>query len=403
MQIFRALSHRSFALLWSGQTISRLGDSLYTVALAWWVLQKTGSAAAMGGVLTCATLPMILCLLFGGVAVDRLPRIRLMLVSDLLRGSVMIVIAFLAFQQWLELWHIFILSILFGMVDAFFYPAYRAIIPDLVPPELLPSSNSLGSLSSQVSQFVGPAIAAGIIALGGTWLAFALEGISFAFSALCLVALPQTPALRNPAEKEEGVLQEVVKGIFTVLHHPWLWLTLIIASVSTIFLVGPLEAALPLLIRQRFGDQVGILALLTSLSSLGSIGGAFSLGQFKRLRRRGLLTYGAWLLASLMLLLAGLPLPVWGLGLAFLVQGASFEILGLAWVNTLQELVPAHLLGRVSSIDYLVSSALLPIGYGLAGLAADRFGAPLIFLLGGALAASIIALGLLHPAIRRVD
>jgi len=403
MKIFRAFSHRSFALLWSGQTISRLGDSLYTMALAWWVLQKTGSAAAMGGVLICATLPMILCLLFGGVAVDRFPRIRLMLSSDLLRGGVVIVIAFLAFQQWLELWHIFALSALFGIVDAFFYPAYRAIIPDLVPTELLPATNSLGSLSSQASQFIGPAIAAGIIALGGTWLAFALDGISFALSALCLVALPQVPALRNLAEKEEGVLQDIDKGIITVLHDPWLWLTLIIASVSTIFLVGPLEAALTLLIRQRFGDQVGILALLTSLSALGSIGAAFWLGQFKRLRRRGLLTYGAWLLASLMLLVVGLPLPLFGLGLAFFIQGASFEILGLAWVNTLQELVPANLLGRVSSIDYLVSSALLPIGYGLAGIAADRFGAPLIFLLGGAIAASTIALGLLHPAIRRVD
>src|SRR5258708_31211386 len=98
MKIFRAFAHRSFVLLWSGQTISRLGDSLYTMALAWWVLQKTGSAAAMGGVLICATLPMILCLLFGGVAVDRFPRVRLMLSSDLLRGGVVIVIAFLAFH-----------------------------------------------------------------------------------------------------------------------------------------------------------------------------------------------------------------------------------------------------------------------------------------------------------------
>lgn len=89
--------------------------------------------------------------------------------------------------------------------------------------------------------------------------------------------------------------------------------------------------------------------------------------------------------------------------MAFFIQGASFEALGLAWMNSLQEFVPADLLGRVASIDLLVSTGLLPIGYGLAGIAADRLGAPLVFVLGGAIAASLIALGLLHPAIRAVD
>src|SRR5262249_48922691 len=130
MLIFRAFTNRSFALLWSGQTISRLGDSLYAIALAWWVLQKTGSATAMGIVLICAEVPMIVCLLFGGVAVDRFPRARLMLASDLLRGSLVFLIAFLAFLQWLDLWQICVMAALFGVVSAFFYPAYTALIPD---------------------------------------------------------------------------------------------------------------------------------------------------------------------------------------------------------------------------------------------------------------------------------
>ena len=323
MAIFRAFSNRSFALLWSGQIISRLGDSLFTIALAWWVLQKTGSATAMGVVLICSNVPMILCLLFGGVAVDRCPRVRLMLASDLLRGVVIALIASLAFLQWLELWHIFVLSALFGAVEAFFSPAYTALVPDLVPAELLPSANSLRSISTQAALFSGPAIAAGMIALGGTSLAFALDGVSFVLSAACLGALPQVPALRQPAEKEEGVVQDIRKGITTVLDSPWLWVTLVIASVSTIFLVGPSEAALPLLVKQRFGTQVGFYALLTALSALGSVLAAFWLGHFKRLRRRGLLTYGAWLLASLMLLVVGLPLPVVGVSLAFFIQGAA--------------------------------------------------------------------------------
>ena len=209
--------------------------------------------------------------------------------------------------------------------------------------------------------------------------------------------------MSSRAEKEAGVLQDMREGISTVLHFPWLWLTLVVASVSTIFLVGPYEAALPLLVKQRFGAQVGFYGLLVSLSALGSIIAAFWLGQFKRLRRRGLLTYGVWLVASLMLLVVGLPLSVGVVGVAVFLQGAAIVALGLVWMNTLQEFVPSNLLGRVVSIDVLVSSGLLPIGYGLAGIAADRLGASTIFVLGGAISTSVIALGLLHRAVRSMD
>jgi MFS family permease len=308
MNFLRSLANPSFALLWSGQTISRLGDSLYAIALAWWVLEKTGSATAMGVVLICSTIPMLLLLLLGGVAVDRLPRVRLMLVSDLLRGGVVGLIAFLAFQQWLELWQLCVMSALFGVVRAFFYPAYTALIPDLVPTEMLPSANSLRSISLQLAQIIGPGIGAGIVALGGTSLAFALDAASFVISAICVAALPQAEAVRRSDSKRVDALHDIREGIRTVLHSPWLWITLTIASLSTIFLDGPDEAALPLLVRQRFGTQVGLYALFTALSALGSIGAALWLGHFKRLRRRGLLTYGAWLVASLMLLAIGLPL-----------------------------------------------------------------------------------------------
>jgi MFS family permease len=403
MTVFRSLSNRSFALLWSGQTISRLGDSLYTIALAWWVLEKTGSAAAMGLVLICATMPMLLFLLLGGVVVDRLPRVRLMLASDLLRGLVVSLIALLAFQQWLNLWQILAMSALFGVVRAFFYPAYTAIIPDLVPAADLPSANALRSISLQAAQIIGPGIGAGIVALGGTSLAFALDGASFVISAACLVALPPALPLCRPAAPAAGALQDVRKGSSIVLHVPWLWITIAIASLSTIFLDGPNDAVLPLLVKQHFGMHVSIYALLTALTAAGSIGAALWLGHCRRLCRRGLLTYGAWLLASLMLLAIGLPLPVGWVSLFVFTQGAALTALGLAWMNTLQEFVPSDLLGRVASIDMLVSSALVPVGYGVAGIAADRIGASLVFILGGAIGAGVIALGLLHPAICAVD
>ena len=295
------------------------------------------------------------------------------------------------------------MSALFGAVQAFFYPAYTAIVSDLVSAEMLPSANSLRSISRTAALLIGPAIAATIIALGGTSLAFALDGVSFVISAICLAALPRVLARLRTASKEESVLQDLSEGFSTVLSTPWLWITLVIASVSTVFLSGPPEAALPLLVKQRFGGQVGVFALFTTLSALGSVAAAFWLGRTTRLRRRGLLTYGAWALAGLMLLVMGLPIGMTWVSVAFIVEGAAISTLGLGWMNTLQEFVPADLLGRVASIDLLVSEGLLPVGYGLAGILADRLGAPTVFVLGGAIGVLVIALGLLHPAIRTVD
>ncbi len=188
-----------------------------------------------------------------------------------------------------------------------------------------------------------------------------------------------------------------------MLQSPWLWITIGIACFSNITMSGPLEAVEPLLVEQRLGGNVAIYALLTSLSAISALIAAAWLGSFKRLRHRGLLTYGGWLAASLMVLAMGLPIGIVGVSLAVFISGAGLTALGLVWTNTLQELVPPDLLGRVSSIDALGSSALEPVGYALAGSAADWLGAAPVFVLGGAISTGLITLGLLHPAVRAVD
>lgn len=403
MNFLRSLKNPSFALLWSGQTISHLGDSCYTVALALWVLEKTGSATIMGLVLVCSTVPMLLLLLLGGVFVDRLPRLRVMLASDLLRAVIVGLVAFLAISGRLEIWHVLVMSALFGVVDAFFYPAYASIVPDVVETPNLPSANSLRSISLQLAGIIGPALAGWIVAQGGSELAFALDSLSFAISALCLIVIPRKDALHKSVSAESSVLKDLHQGIQTVLQSPWLWITIAIAGISNITLSGPFEAALPLLVEQRFGSTAQTYGLLMALSSVGSLLAAIWLGRKKQLRRRAYLVYSTWIIAGLMLVLIGSPFPLPGVALAVCIWGACITTLGLAWVNSLQELVPSDKLGRVMSIDALGSFALLPVGYALAGIAADHFGASIVFLVGGTLSALIIALGLLHPSVRGVD
>ena len=405
--LFRALRHRAFALLWTGQALSRIGDFLYEIALAWWVLQKTGSALAMGTVLICAMTPMLLFLLIGGVAVDRLPRIPVMLLSDVARGVVVGTVALLAFTDALQIWEIYLASLVFGFVDAFFQPAYVATVPDLTPEDDWPSANSLTSLSVQLGRVAGPAIGAALVAWGGSATAFALNALSFFVSAALLVPLLGRPAPAPAAQQEEhgrsSMLGEVRAGLSTVLGSPWLWVTITVSALGNVLLAGPYSVAMPFLVKDFLHANVDTLGLIYAIFPIGYILGSLWLGRLRRIRHRGWLAYGGTLAAGLGLALFGLPLPIVVLLAAALFNGAGLEVFGLIWTNTMQELVPRDRLGRVASIDMLGSYVLLPIGFAVTGWATQQFGPAPVFILGGAGEVVLVLLALLHPRIRGLD
>ncbi len=403
MTFLRSLKHRPFAWIWGGQTISRLGDSLYRIALSWWVLEKTGSAAVMGTVLIFSFTPALIFSLIGGVAVDRFSRIWVMILSDLARGLTVFVVSILSASGLLEIWHVYAASIIFGVVDAFFYPAYTAILPEITPQELLTSANSLTSLSGNITNIVGPAFAALLVKLGGTSLGFGLDSLSFFISLACLLPLLRLPQTLRKAEVKSSMLRQFKEGIHAVMASPWLWITISIAAFSNVTYGGPLSVSLPFLVEKNLGGDVNAFGLIASFSAAGSMLGAVFLGRFQRLRRRGSLAYGAWILGGLMLVVYGFSQQLWLVLAAALVNGATLVTFGLIWTNTLQEQVPTELLGRVSSIDYLGSFVLLPVGYGLAGVLTDQFGPSLVFIFGGLLTSIFIFLGLMNPTIRNLD
>jgi DHA3 family tetracycline resistance protein-like MFS transporter len=403
MTFLRALHHRPFALLWTGQTISRLGDSLYRIALAWWVLEETGSAEAMGTVLVFAFAPMLFFLLIGGVVVDRLPRLRVMFAADLVNGAVVGLLALLAAAGRLRVEHVYAASAVFGLAEAFFFPAYTASIPQLVPPESLPSANSLTSLSWQLSGVVGPALGAGVVAAAGAPAAFALDAASFFVSAMFLVPILRLLAApRGNGAKPSG-LADMRQGLSLVRSTPWLWVSIGVFAFINLTDAGPRNVALPFLVHDRLGLEVDALGLVSGITAAGSVLSAIYLGRKQRLRRRGLLAYGGVIVGGLMLMVYGMaPSIVW-LAAAAVIYGMAFSATGLVWTNTLQAMVPAEALGRVSSIDALGSFVLLPLGFYVAGVLTDRYGASLTFLLGGAATIFLALLALSHPDVRRLD
>jgi hypothetical protein len=403
MNLFAALTHRPFLLLWSGQTLSRLGDSLYQIALAWWVLEQTHSAAAMGTVYACNFAPTVVFVLLGGVAVDRLPRVHLMLGADLVRALLAAMIAALASTQQLELWHVYLGSLLFGLVNAFFLPAYSALIPDVMPKSLLTSANALTSLSAEVTGVAGPLLGALLVGRRGAALAFALDGGSFLFAAVCLLPLLGLSISRAAPQAHTSIARDLRAGFQAIATASWLWLTIALLALLNLTGRSPMTVTLPFLVRNDLRADVDLLGALYSSFSLGSIAGAAWIGRRGLLRRRGRLVYRALVLVGLMTLALGLPIGIYGSAAAIFLLGMALAIGNLVWTQIVQAYVPAQVFGRVSSITLLASTSLLPLGVALAGWATDWAGPALVFIVGGALTAGLALAGLLHPAIRDLE
>jgi DHA3 family tetracycline resistance protein-like MFS transporter len=403
MSLFRSLAYRPFLLLWVGQTLSRLGDSLYQIALAWWVLEQTNSAAAMGAVYACGFVPTIMFVLLGGVAVDRLPRVHLMLGADLVRALLAGGVAILASAQQLELWHIYLASLLFGLINAFFLPAYSALIPDMMPQQLLTSANALTSLSAEITGVLGPLLGALLVGQRGAATAFALDGGSFVFAGVCLLPLLGLSASHSISQARTSIAGDLRIGFQIIAASSWLWLTIGIFALLNLTGRSPMTVALPFLVRNDLRADVDILGLLYSSFSLGSIAGATWIGRRAHLRRRGRLVYRALALVGLMTLALGLPIGSYGSIAAIFILGMALAIGNLAWTQVVQAYVPAHVFGRVASITLLASTSLLPLGVALAGWATDRVGPALVFIIGGALTAGLALTGLLHSAIRSLE
>jgi len=176
LKILRPLAIRDFALLWTGAAVSLLGDGVYIVAIAWQVYEISDTPTALSLIGVAWTLPMAAFLLVGGMVSDRVDRRRIMIATDLVRALAVAVIAVLSLTGVLELWHLFLLAIVFGTGDAFFGPAFNATVPQIVPQRMLVQANSLDQfIRPFMMALAGPAIGGLTVAALGAGAAFALD------------------------------------------------------------------------------------------------------------------------------------------------------------------------------------------------------------------------------------
>ncbi len=414
VRIFRI---RSLTILWSGQFLSQIGDSMFRIALAWQVLMLTGSALAMGTVLVANILPSVLFSLLGGAFADRLPRRLILLVSDSGRGVIVALVALLAYLHLLQFWHLLMLSALFGIAESFFFPAYQAMIPQLVETDSLQPANSLLQLGSLVSRVIGPTLALVCLVTIGTAGAFAGDALSFLLSVISLLAIGSL-AVASPKEsplqvehqeapaqepQQTTMLQEIREGLRYVSTIPWLWMTIALAAAGNVTYFGSLMTALPRLVSHA---GYWLLGIFSTADAAGGIGAALLMGTIVHVQKRGTLAYLALICSFSALVVLGLPLPhsliFLFFALAGVMSGAGLGVFEVVWVTLLQERVPERLLGRVSSLDWLGSNALLPVGLLVVGSLADHLGASAVLLLCGLISLLLAIVGLCVPEIRRL-
>lgn len=402
MSLLAPLRHRNFRLLWTGMTVSLLGDGIFLVAMAWeaYVLWNAPAALSILGI--GMTIPTLALLLPAGVISDRVDRRRVMLCADVGRGVVIGVLAVLSLTGLLTFWQLVALVAVYGVGTAFFTPAFDAIVPDILPAADLPAANSLDQLVRPITlRLAGPALGGWLVAVFGVGVAFAVDAASFAVSAAVLLAMPSPPHPR--AEHVESSVAAVKQGLRFVRSRVWLWGTLCSAAFAYLAFLGPAEVLLPYLVKNDLHGSAGDLGLVFAAGGIGAIGSALIMGQRGHPERDVTFMYACWTLATLAVAGYGLATASWQLMVACLLFNALETVGTIVWATIKQRHVPAAMLGRVSSLDWLISIGLLPLSFALTAPIAGAIGARAT-LISAAIIGGVATLGALFlPGMRDIE
>ncbi len=400
--LWKPLRHREFRLLYGGMCVSLLGDGAFLVALAWQVYAISSAPAALGIVGVAMTVPTIVFLLLGGVLSDRFDRRRLMLGADVVRGIAVGTLGMLSLTGAVELWHVVVLAVFYGSGQAFFAPAFDAIVPELVPRDELGQANALDQMVRPIAlRLAGPALGGLVVGALGAGTAFMLDAASFAISAGALLAM-RAPVAR---ERDTGatVVADLREGWRFVWGHTWLWVTFLTAAIAYFLFIGPVEVLLPYLIKEELLGSATELGFVFAAGGLGSVLFALLVGRRGLPRRDITFMYLVWTLGTLSVAGYGLATAVWQLMLVSLAFNALETAGTIVWITAKQRHVPAAMLGRVSSLDWLISIGLVPISFALTGPVSSAMGARATLVVAGVLGAMVTLAGLLVPGVRSLE
>lgn len=403
LAVLRPFAVRDFRLLWAGMAVSLFGDGMFLVALAWQAYELTNRPGAFALVGIAFTTPMVLLLLVGGVISDRLDRRRVMIASDAIRGCAVLGLGVLAVTDVLELWHMVVLAALYGVGDALFPPAFNALVPTLVPEEHLVQANSVDHLVRPLALLMlGPALGGLIVDSAGSGGAFLADAGSFAFSATMIGSMRPRPPERA-AGAGAGMLAEIRTGLRFARAHRWLWASIVMAAFFLLFFLGPWEVLVPFLVKNELGGSARDLGLVFASSGVGAILCSIVLAQRELPRRFITWMYAGFAFEVGAVAVYGVAQHTWQLFAVAFLAGIAYTAGGIIWLTLVQRHVPNELLGRITSLDWMVAVSLTPISFALTGPIAAAIGVRETLVGAGLLGAAITGAFLFVPGMRDLE
>ncbi len=375
--------HAAYRRLGTALVLQTFASGVWVVALVWEVIRIDGGPGQLSVVSTAGAVGVLLPALLGGVVADRIPQKLILLVVAAVELAGMTVVALLSWADLTQLWHLAAVSFSTGVAMAFYYPAYSAWLPALVPEEDLMAVNGFeGMVRPTVGQAIGPGVAGVVV---GAASSSAALGVAATFSLIGLLALTTVPltAVRREiaADPETGpagavatAFADIREGFVYMMKTPWLLATLLFASIMILVLMGPLEVLVPFLIKDKLDGGPGDHAIVLACFGIGGAVGSMAMASIRMPRRYLTWMNLMWGLGCLPFLLIGFAQDVWVIAASAFVIGAFFSAPMVIWGTLLQRRVPPHLLGRVASLDFFVSVSLMPVSMAIAGPVAELIG-----------------------------
>ncbi|MFB6611920.1 MFS transporter [Agromyces sp. NPDC056379] len=395
----RPFGSGQYRLLTAALAASLLSAGAWIVSAVWQVVELGGTPVDLSFVAVGSSLGLVLAVLFGGVAADRIPQRRILLGVEVVRGVAFSVAAVLAATGQIEVWHLAALSFVLGLADGFFYPAYSAWLPAILPQEQLLAANGIeGVLRPSVMNAAGPAVASALIAVQGPWLAFAVVA-GLQVVAAAVLGVMRTTAVRRvldgpPVHPVRQTFIDLRDGFAYLMRTKWLLATLIFSILLVFVIMGPIEVLLPFAVKDQTGGGAGAFALALAAFGVGGALGSLAVASMRLPRRYLTLMILAWGFGCLPLAIIGFTSWLWVMVVALFICGVLFSAASVVWGTLLQRRVPPAMLGRVSSLDFFVSLALMPISMAVAGPVGEWIGIAPAFLIAG-LVSPLLAIGTL--------
>lgn len=411
----RPLRNPAYRWLAAALVASMVGAGIWMVALVWQIVAIGGGAAELSLVAGASAVGMLLTTLLGGALADRMSQRRILLVVEVVRAASVGVVALLSLAGGLAEWQLAAVAFVGGVMAGLYYPAYSALLPTVVPEDELMAANGFEGMARPVlMQAGGPALASGLIAVTSPGAALAVTALTGVVAAACLLRVPERArrgggevdggAPHGEAEQAERMAQpsqtrhpalalliDVRDGFTYMVRTPWLLGTLVFASLLILLIMGPFEVLVPFVIKDVADGGPGEHALILAAFGIGGAVGSAVIASMRMPRRYLTVMNLLWAFGCLPLAVFGLTDQIWIMVVAAFLVGAAFNGGVVIWGTLLQRRVPAEMLGRVSSLDFFVSLAFMPVSMAIAGPAGEAVGLPVVFLIAG-VAPLVIAL-----------